>query len=90
MTLPSLILGFLISTLYGAIFHLWRGGGLGRLFLYLMLGWVGFWGGNAIANRLGWTFDSLGALHLGTASLFSFAFLLAGYWLSLVEVKKVK
>ncbi len=26
MTLPALLIGILISTLYGAAFHLWRGG----------------------------------------------------------------
>ena len=90
MSLPSIILGCVISTLYGAIFHLWRGGGLGRLFLYLVLAWIGFWSGNALAAQLGWTFDSLGALHVGTASLGSVFFLLAGYWLSLVEVRRTK
>ncbi len=88
MPFPSLILGALLSTLYGAIFHLWRGGGLGRLFLYLILGWVGFWAGHALASHFNWTFDSLGALHVGTASVLSFLFLFVGYWLSLVEVER--
>lgn len=88
MTIPSLILGVLVSTLYGAVFHLWRGGGAGRLLLYLLLGWAGFWSGHLLASSLGWTFDSLGALHLGTASITSLIFLLIGYWLSLVEVNK--
>ena len=46
MTLPAFILGVALSTLIGAAFHFWRGGSLGRLLLYLVLGWVGFWIGH--------------------------------------------
>lgn len=87
MTLPALILGFLLASLYGAIFHLIFGGGLGRLLLFLFLGWMGFLAGQILASYLGWTFDQVGALHLGTASVTSFMFLGAGYWLSLIEVE---
>ena len=90
MTIPALLFGFLISTLYGAVFHFWRGGGAGRLLLYLFLGWLGFWIGQFLASRLGWSFASLGPLHLGMASLGSWLFLGAGYWLSLVEPEKQK
>ena len=86
MTLPSLLFGFLISSLYGAAFHLWRGGGAGRLLLYLLLAWIGFWGGHLLGNALGWTFLSLGPLRLGTATLGAAVALGIGYWLSLVEV----
>jgi hypothetical protein len=85
MTLPSILIGIVISSLYGAAFHLWRGGGLGRLILYLILAWVGFWIGHLIGNALGWTFVSLGPLRLGTATLGAVITLGIGYWLSLVE-----
>lgn len=88
MTLPAIIFGLLISTLYGAAFHLWRGGSAWRLVLYLVLGWAGFWLGQFIATQLGWTFVSLGTLHLGMATLLSAVFLFGGYWLSLVEVER--
>ena len=88
MTLPSFLLGVIISTLYGAVFHLWKRGGFGRLLLYLLLGWIGFWAGHALAGYLGWKFDSLGPLHLGAATLGSFLLLFIGYWLSLVEVER--
>jgi hypothetical protein len=88
MTVPALLFGMLISTLYGALFHLWRGGGVGRLILYLILGWAGFWIGQALANQLNWTFGSLGTLRLGMATLTSALFLGIGYWLSLVEVDR--
>lgn len=88
MSLPSILFGVLLSTLYGAGFHLWRGGGLGRLVLYLILGWIGFWAGQILASSFAWTFASLGSLHLGMATITSFIFLGIGYWLSLVEVER--
>ena len=88
LTIPTLLFGSIIATLYGALFHLWRGGSLGRFFLYIILGWIGFWVGQALAIQLKWTFASLGALNLGMATLSSLAFLLVGYWLSLVEVSR--
>lgn len=88
MTLPTLLIGLLISTLYGALFHVWRGGGMGRLILYLILGWTGFWLGHFVGEWLGWTFNSLGALHLGMATLTSAVFLFLGHWLSLIQVDK--
>lgn len=88
MTLPSFVLGIVISTLYGAAFHLWRGGGPGRLVLYLILGWAGFWAGHALTAYWAWTFGKVGPLQILGASLGSLLFLGAGYWLSLVEVQK--
>lgn len=87
ITLPSLLLGAILATLYGGLFHLWRGGGLTRLLLYIGLSWAGFWLGQFLAARLGWTFFSLGQLNLGMATLMSLVFLGIGYWLSLVEPK---
>ena len=85
MTIPSIIIGIIISTIYGAVFHLWRGDGLGRLILYIILAWIGFWLGHLIGNAMGWTFLSLGPLRLGTATLGAAITLGVGYWLSLVE-----
>lgn len=88
MTLPTLIFGFLLSTLYGAVFHLWRGGNTGRMILYLALGWAGFWIGHFAGDQLGWTFGRLGALNVGFATLLSAFFLIAGHWLSRIEIEK--
>ena len=85
MTIPSIIIGIVISSLYGVAFHLWRGGGLGRLILYVVLAWIGFWIGHIIGNSQGWTFVSLGPLRLGAATVGSIITLGFGYWLSLVE-----
>jgi hypothetical protein len=85
MTIPSILIGVIISSLYGVAFHLWRGGGLGRLIFYIMLAWVGFWIGHVVGNYLGLTFLSLGPLRLGTATIGTIILLGIGYWLSLVD-----
>jgi len=88
MSMPTLILGLIISTLYGALFHLWRGGHAGRLLLYLVLSWVGFWLGQLLGNFLNLNFDTLGQLHLLSSTLGSFALLFIGHWLSLSQADK--
>jgi uncharacterized membrane protein YeaQ/YmgE (transglycosylase-associated protein family) len=87
MSIPTLFLGLILSTLYGAIFHLWRGGNAGRLLLYLLLSWIGFWIGQLIGNLLNVSFDTLGQLHLVFATLGSLIFLAIGFWLSLVQAE---
>ena len=85
MTIPSIIIGIVISSIYGVAFHLWRGGGFGRLILYIVLAWIGFWIGHLIGFNQNWTFASLGPLRLGTATVGAVITLGFGYWLSLVE-----
>ncbi|MFZ2098091.1 MAG: hypothetical protein WAV05_15770 [Anaerolineales bacterium] len=87
MSIPTIFLGLILSTLYGALFHLWRGGNAGRLLLYLLLAWIGFWLGQLLGNYLKVSFDTLGQLHLGMATLGSLILLAIGYWLSLVQVE---
>lgn len=81
MTLPTLIFGGLVATLYGAIFHLIRGGGLGKLLLYILLSWAGFFLGQYIGERTSWEFINIGALNLGIATITSVLFMIAGYWI---------
>jgi hypothetical protein len=85
MPTTTLLLGFVISTLFGALFHLWRGGKAGRLLLYLILAWVGFWSGHLLAVVFKWDFDKLGQLHIAFGILGCCITLLAGYWLSLID-----
>jgi uncharacterized membrane protein YeaQ/YmgE (transglycosylase-associated protein family) len=87
MSIPTLLLGLILSTLYGALFHLWRGGNAGRLLLYLILSWIGFWIGQLVGNLLHISFDTLGQLHLLFATLGSLIFLGIGFWLSLVQAE---
>ncbi len=87
MSLPMIFLGLILSTLYGALFHVWRGGNAGRLLLYLLLSWLGFWVGQVVASLLNLSFDTLGQLHILFATLGSLIFLGVGYWLSLVQAE---
>ena len=88
MTLPAVIFGIITSTLYGSVFHLIRGGNLGRLILFIILGWLGFWIGNFTAEWLGWEFLSVGPRHLGVATIFSWLFMIIGAWISHIEVER--
>jgi hypothetical protein len=88
MTLPALFFGLVLSSLYGAAFHLWKGGSLRKLLLFLILAWVGFWVGHLLAARLGWTFLAFGPVNTGMATLGSALVLFVGDWLSQVEVQR--
>ncbi len=88
MSLPALLFCFVLATLYGAAFHLWRGGGAGRLLLYLLLSWLGFALGQYLGMRFNIRFDQIGFVHIVLATLGSFVFLGVGHWLSLVQVEK--
>jgi hypothetical protein len=88
MTIPALIIGILFSTLYGAGFHLIRGGGAGRLALYIVFSWAGFWGGHLAGVALKSNFGLLGPLQLGLGTVGSVAALAIGYWLSQVQISR--
>ena len=83
--MPALFLGFLISSLFGALFHLWKDGGPGRLLLYLILSWMGFGAGHFLGGLIDFSFLSYGELNLGAALTGGVLFLGVGYWLSLVK-----
>ena len=85
MTLPSLLFAALIALLYGALYHLIRGGGFWRLTLYLGLSVVGFAAGHLIGLWRGWLFIPLGSLNLGMSSIGSLIILVIGDWLSRIE-----
>jgi hypothetical protein len=87
VTIPALAFGLLVASLYGALFHFLRGGGLPRLLLYLVLAWLGFGAGQLLAEWRGWLLIPLGPLDLGLGSLGSWLFLFVGHWLSLVEIR---
>jgi hypothetical protein len=90
MTTASYFLAFLLSTLYGAAFHLWQGGRARWLLLYLLSGWVGFAVGQVVGELVGFNMLSVGELHVLSASLGSLIALFTARWLASrdVEVKE--
>jgi hypothetical protein len=66
---PSIILGFILSTLYGLVFFLVIGHGWLRFLFYWAVGVAGFFLGQWIADLVGLSIFSLGDLNLveGTA-----------------------
>lgn len=88
MNLPIVLLGTVISLLYGSIYHFWKGGKISRLLLFLILSLVGFWAGHLIGAFTKITFASIGELNTGMATLVSVAFLFIGDWLSLVNIQR--
>lgn len=85
MYFTNYLFGFILSTLYGSLFHLWRGGGLGRLIFYILLSGIGFWIGHWSATSFNLTFGKIGALQFASATFGAILCLNIGYWLSLVR-----
>jgi hypothetical protein len=85
MTIPSFLLGFVIASLYGALFHLVRGGGPARLFLFMVLSWLGFALGHIVGNWRGWILFPVGPLNFGAATIGSILLLA----LSLVHFRRL-
>lgn len=86
MTIPTLIFACLVASLLGALYHLIRGGGLGRLFLYLLFSWTGFALGHFAGVWQGWLLFPLGQLDLGMTILGSLVFLIGGDWISRIRI----
>ena len=82
MTIPTLIFAFLLASLLGALYHLIRNGGLGRLFLDLILSWVGFSLGHFLGMWQGWSLYPLGGLDLGLSVPASLILLVGVDWIS--------
>ena len=86
MTIPTLIFAFLIASLLGALYHLIRGGGPGRLFLYLLLSWTGFALGHLVGIWQEWLLLPMGQLNLGMSTIGSLLLLVAGDWVSRIRI----
>lgn len=79
-TASGLVLGLLLSTAYGAAFHLIMGGRPRNIIIYVVASWLGFTIGHFVGDFLGIDTLKLGAIHLLTASLGNWVLLL-GMWL---------
>ncbi len=86
MTIPAFVFAFLSASLLGALYHLIRDGGLGRLFLYLLFSWVGFALGHYVALWQEWNLYPMGQFDLGMSALGSLIFLVGGDWVSRLRI----
>lgn len=78
---PALVLAGLLSTAYGAAFHLVAGGGLRRLLLYLFAAWMGFALGQFVGGYWGADPMRIGQVHVVSATLGSGLALILARWL---------
>jgi len=85
MTLPAALFGIMIALLYGAVYHLIRGGSIWRLFLYLSFSLFGFVAGHLIGLWRGWVWYPVGSINLGLSTVGSLVILILGDWLSRME-----
>jgi len=81
-TASSIVLGFLLATAYGTLFHLLIGGPARRLFLYVVVSWLGFTIGHFIGGILLLNWFQLGPLNLLSASVGSWIALFGSWWLA--------
>ncbi len=88
MPLSTILFGILLSSAYGAGFHLFRGGSLRRFVLFLVLAWAGFWVGDTLGWLLGWNFGAVGLLNVGMGTLGAGLFLLVGDFVSRIRLRK--
>lgn len=88
MTLPTLLFALLIALLYGALYHLIRGGSFWRLLLYICLSMFGFVGGHLVGLWRGWVWVPLGSINLGLSTIGSILVMLFGDWLSRIEARQ--
>jgi hypothetical protein len=86
MTIPAILFGIVLSTTYGTAFHVWKGGSLRKMFLYIILAWLGFWIGLLVGDSIHWRFWLVGPINTGMATIGSLLFLFIGNWLARVEV----
>src|SRR5688500_2804824 len=86
MIFTTIVIGIVLSTLYGAVFHFLRGGNSRHLLINLVLAWVGFWAGDSLGWYMNWTFWSVGDLNAGMGTVLSVALLLVGDFISHIQL----
>ena len=85
MTTPALIYSFLLASLLGSAFHFWKGGGGGKLLMFLILSWAGFYLGHLIGASMEFEFMMIGPMNGGFGVLGSILLLLLGNFVSQLD-----
>jgi uncharacterized membrane protein YjjP (DUF1212 family) len=79
---PSITLGFILATLFGAVFHLIFGGDARRLALFLLAGWIGFGLGHMLGVIFSINILNIGTLRMVAASIGALTALAVAYVLT--------
>jgi len=87
MITPSFVYSFLLASLLGSAFHFWKGGGGGRLLLYLILSWAGFFLGNWLSSSWDAALLMIGPFSGGFGALGSLILLFLGNWIIQLDTK---
>lgn len=90
MNIASYLFAWILATLLGALFHLWRDGGFWKLLFYIGLSWAGFFVGHLIASSINFTLMTYGSVHLAGGILGSLVFLFVGHWLGRINASPDK
>lgn len=85
MTIPALIYNFLLATLLGSVFHLLKGGGVGRLIFLLILSWIGFYLGHLAGIYWNIQILMIGPVQSGFGALGSILLLILGNWFTQLD-----
>ncbi len=79
---PTATFGFILATLYGASFHIFVGGDVRRLALFLLSAWVGFMLGQLLGVMFTINILNIGTLRIVTATLGTLIALVAAHILT--------
>ena len=81
LTFPSFIFGSVVAILFGAVYHLWRGGDWKIFLLAEFASLLGFWLGHFLAFAFNWELANLGPVFVAQAIIGSVLALGFVHWL---------
>lgn len=85
---PTATLGFILATLFGAVFHFVVGGDVRRLALFLLVAWVGFVVGHVVGVLFEINILNIGTLRIVAASIGALIALIVSHILTSGQVRK--
>ncbi len=84
---PPLILSLVVSSIYAALFNLWRNGSLRDLSFYLLAAWVGFGLGQVAGWLLHLHWGMIGSVRMVEGTFFCWLLILLMSWLRMPQDK---
>ncbi len=79
---PNLFIGILVSALMAALFHLWKNGGPGKLFIYVIFAFLGYLIFSALFRLLEITVFQIGPYDPGAGVIGCVVLLFFSHWLT--------